>query len=989
MTTGPQSMKSSGKVNPMPSPEVVRKAIAAIKRLADFEYFFDNLNSPDWIKPLWEAGLFSSPYELEFTNEGKYVRFPIWPPSRYLVRMADKAPHLVKDVALRIPPTENVRVHEDLIEAANKMPADLAIDFVAKAKAWLESPYHLLLSEKLGELLSHLARGGQIEAALELAKSLLDLQPDPTSKKQGEESETYRLSPKPRAWFSEWEYKEILNKNMRDLVDVAGIRALALLCDLLESVIRLSRCSPEDQGPEDYTYISRPVIEAHDEDHHEDLEDLLITAVRDSAEQIASSGPDKVRNIIHSLEQKSWKVFQRLALHTMRLYPDTVMDLIASRLTNRDLFIDSVHEYHLLLRDLFGSIGAASQNVILSWIEAGPEDAEERAESWEREFGNRPSAEDIERYRKSWQLKKLALIHSVVPELWKARYQALIGELGEPEPPDLPHRSVTWVGPTSPKSADALSQLSIEELQKFLKEWQPVKDQMGFGPSPEGLGRQISAMVACEPARYAEYTSRLHKIDPTYVRSFLQGFRDALGQQKTFPWAPIIDLCRWVVEQPRSIEGRVVSKWDADPDWGWTRKAVASLLSNGFQDGPLSIPFELRQNIIATLLPLTKDPDPAPEDEVETDNTKFDPSHLSINSTRGEAMHSVVRYARWVRQHIEKLPNEGKERVARGFDEMPEVRTVLDTHLETERDPSLAIRSVYGQWFPTLVWLDINWAEQNAFRIFPSDESLRKYRDAAWNTYIIFCHPYHNVFEVLKDQYQLAIEQIESSLHDKHRLADQNERLAEHLMVFYWQGVLDLEGSYHLLAKFYAKASSKLCGHALEFVGRSLRNTEEPAPPEVLVRIQNLWEQRFYIARQAPTVHSAELAEFGGLFASGHFEDTWAMTQLLEVLKLIGKAEPGHSVVERLAVLSEKMPYQTVECLRLLFEGDMEGWGYLSWRGHSKTILANAIHSKDVEAQQIAKEFINWLAARGNNEFHDLISKDTPKLSGSHTDPSR
>src|SRR3954447_421924 len=96
--------------------------------------FFNQLKSPDWIRPLWDAGMFRSPPTP--VKEGKYVSFPLWPESRYLARMAAQAPETVLEVALQIPLTENVRVHEDLADATLAMPADLAAKLVPKAKKW-------------------------------------------------------------------------------------------------------------------------------------------------------------------------------------------------------------------------------------------------------------------------------------------------------------------------------------------------------------------------------------------------------------------------------------------------------------------------------------------------------------------------------------------------------------------------------------------------------------------------------------------------------------------------------------------------------------------------------------------------------------------------------------------------------------------------------------------------------------------------------------
>src|SRR5437660_8268252 len=109
----------------------------------------------------------------------------------------------------------------------------------------------------------------------------------------------------------------------------------------------------------------------------------------------------------------------------------------------------------------------------------------------------------------------------------------------------------------------------------------------------------------------------------------------------------------------------------------------------------------------------------------------MDPATYSINTTRGEVMHALVRYAWWVRLHLEK-ESGGKARAARGFDEMPEVRSVLEKHLDAVLEPSIAIRAVYGQRFGTLYFLDRNWAMANINRIFPRDGARKELGDVAW-----------------------------------------------------------------------------------------------------------------------------------------------------------------------------------------------------------------------------------------------------------------
>src|SRR5262249_23444198 len=308
---------------------------------------------------------------------------------------------------------------------------------------------------------------------------------------------------------------------------------------------------------------------------------------------------------------------------------------------------------------------------------------------------------------------QLAIIGNDLPSRWQERYDAIIREVGESEHPDFGSYRVSFVGPTSPKSLEELAELSISGLVEFLKGWRSGEGE--FVPSPEGLGRTVTELVSGSPAKFADNADLFRRLDATYVRSVVRGLEEAVRKHQEFAWPKVIELCEWAVAEPREIPGRDRSQHDADPDWGWARKAIASLFSAGFQVN--AVPHELRERAWAIVAELTRDPDPAAREDGEA----HEPATRAINTVRGEAMHAVVQYALWVRGSSEALP-DGRSRLERGFQETQEAAAILTERL---RDPSLAIRSVYGQYFPWLVLLDPVWAKAQEETIFPTDEANR------------------------------------------------------------------------------------------------------------------------------------------------------------------------------------------------------------------------------------------------------------------------
>ena len=125
-----------------------------------------------------------------------------------------------------------------------------------------------------------------------------------------------------------------------------------------------------------------------------------------------------------------------------------------------------------------------------------------------------------------------------------------------------------FIGPTSPKSSEEIRNLHVGEIVTFLKNWQPSLDDM-TEPSPEGFGRELAASVASDPERFAQDALQFQGLDPTYVRSLLSGLQEAAKAKQGFPWQPVLDLCQWVVQQPREISGRTDRYTHLDPGWVW------------------------------------------------------------------------------------------------------------------------------------------------------------------------------------------------------------------------------------------------------------------------------------------------------------------------------------------------------------------------------------------------------------------------------------
>jgi hypothetical protein len=949
-----------------PTPELVNKAIAQLAHGEHHRHFFDRLENPEWLIPLQQKGYFSLPPAPIQDETGPGFMMPIWPESRYLARMAKLVPETVAKILRSIPETDNVRVHDDLLEAILAMPAKLSATFVPKVIKWIRGHFRLLSPRKFGALITHLSSGREVGTSLKLARALLALRPDPRKSSKPTESSRF-VFPEPYALFDSWNYEKVLENDIPNLVAAAPLATLTLLCNLLDEAIDLSQRDETEREPDDYSYIWRPALE---QPRHavDNVRGMLVSATCAAAEQAAQRDPAKVPEIIFHLENRKWRIFHRIALHVLCLAVESEPGLVAARLEEPERFDkpDFHREYRLLLKERFAQLTQEAQAKISDWIRRGP-DVEAVRAGWKRWTGKLATNEEVAQYVKGWQRDRLAPLSEHLPEEWKQLYRQLVAELSPA--PDLQTVSNPKWGWSSPKGADELSALSTDALIDYLKSWTPPAPASPLGNSVEGLGRAVGTLVVSEPERFSREAQRFLGLDPTYVRALIQALWDSARQKRSLDWDNILVLCAWAAQQPRSIPNRQAEITEQDPDWGWTRKTIARLFGEGFRAD--SIPFQNRRQCWDILEILTDDPDPTPQDETEYGDR--DSTNYSINTTRGEAMHAVVSYALWVYRNTTQKIDTEKDSI-RSFDRMPEVRTVLDKHLDPSVDPSAAIRSVYGQWFPWLVFLDRNWAMTSAPKIFPSNEETNFLGDAAWETYIVYCTPSDEAFEILQDQYRRAIDRIEPTSDSDSSRSAPDSRLAQHLMNLYWRGKLADDDPNGLLSSFYRKADPKLRYWALDYIGSSLRNTEGVVDSEVLQRVQRLWARRLQALSTvgASSPEKKELTAFGWWFASGKFPDSWSFEQLLEVLKFCASIEPEHLVVERLAGLAASHPGKAVECLELIVNGD-KTWGVLGWIDHARRLLAQAINSGDQSARTRAIDLVNHLGALGYSQFRDLL----------------
>lgn len=907
--------------------------------------FFQALSHWQWLKPLEAAGFFSDPPALRWYPDGKYST-PPWPESRFLARMA-KLPEAAADVlsvALGIPETYNPSVNEDLVEVALFLPPSDAVRLVPRAKQLVEGHHGWWRPETGADLVVHMAKGGFVEEAIDLARTLLGVR-----QREG-------LSRSVEGRFDGWHYAKVVLRIREPLVTSAPQATIDMLADLIAAALLMA--NPEGP-PRDHSFLTRPAIgeQVHNRGHHDDVLDLLIVALRDSSVEALERHQVDLACLIESFEHREWHLFQRLSLFLLSRFPDRAPSLVEKALMDHGRFecCDVECEYFGLLQVGFRRLDRDAQQRVLGWIQDGP--------GWAK-GESALSGQDGARST-YWRAGRLRPILEDVPPDWQARYRDWVGRVGEPEPPgSRRHRSSFFCGPNSPQTAAALETMGLDELVAFLQTWEPTGDWMA--PSREGLGRELSKAVADAPDLFSTNARRFVSLDPTYVRAVLHGLRDGFTKATAFDWNAVVDLCGWVGAQPRELHRGTAESEDQDPHWGWARKAAANLLSVGFEVGPQALLPSIRGVLWSALAPLAEDPEPTPEDDEK--RTERELTSAAINSVRSVALETVIQYYWWACRAARTTANA----LPRGSESVPEATALLERHLDPVTDPSVIVRSVYGRYFPLLFHLDSGWARTLTSTVFPDTPSSTHLWRAAWETYLLRAEYWNQVelFELLRPQYQRALNDIvPGAVPTADAMGhDPATQVGWHLVASYALGVIDL--SDPLLQSFFTSASPKLRAKVIDVVGRSLQ-VDALKPSDVQARLRSLCDARMAACSAALGDSKEELAAYGWWFALGEFVHPWSFRALSVTLDGAGRIEGEHFVMERLAELASVHPFECVSMFARLIDGDQEDWSF--YGEEARDLLRRVLAGESEDARRAAVDVINRLAAQGKFEFRELL----------------
>jgi hypothetical protein len=957
--------------------EKIQKALDLItRRGANFAFFFKNASDPVWVGPLKSAGHFKNPARSVRAGEG-YVSFPIWWPAEFLKRVAPVAPKDVVEILLEMGDTDNPRVLETVVEIALSIandPVSLRLERIISK--YLAQPYHVF-EDDLSSLIARWAAAGSegIAVALRLSERLIFFNPDPLEEEKNARAEknaddwTTSLSPGPR--FQEWEYQRILENGVAALATAAPLETAKLLIRAVAQMVRLETGKRADKIDwRDASDIWAPRVDQRRGPYSSPQSDL-INALTQAGEKVYEQGNETaIREIDAVLRAAKWQIFDRIRYHLYAKFPSNSKEWISEAIVGYPDYSEGRYgfEFQRMVRigtEKFGEslIAKAELTRILETIFNGPDKDE-----YKRFMEERYTEEAYVARKRYFQLRHFRPFASILFDKFKELYKSLHAENPNLTDDDFVafHGGESKTGGSrSVKSVAELSAMGDDDLISFLNEWEDVHrdpEQWWIDIDFDGVGIALQKLIAGNPKRYLDWGKRWQEVKrPIYFRYALDLAAKRIVEHKD-ELSKWFDLADWIMLQKdhTAVSEQKASETSKDnANWDSARRKVVDLVE-ACVDKDKGIGGEWRPRIIALL----KAACVAEDFFLDKDRAVVTPRDYltdAINTTRGRALEALLDYGYWVRR------NEGEKAG------VSEVFEILEQRFSGSPPLSYPERALLGASFTRIDGLSPSWAKENISNIFLQADP--EAWQIAFGTYLNFNRAHSVLFDLLRPQFEFALENLRLWKHDGSRRTDPVSNLGQHLLAYTLWGQLPLEGKDSLIQRFYNKTEKdpKQWAALFDHLGRLLKKTAELSN-ELTEGCKGFFEFRLRAA------NAEELKEFTFWMQAECLDPEWrlnALSRTLDVTK--GQTRSPATLIENLGKLIPDHLDLVVECFAKLIEGALTQSHFYIRSEHVKPILKAGLESQNEKTAEAAKFARENLLRAGRSEFLNLDAiEDNP-----------
>ncbi|QBQ95927.1 hypothetical protein [Paraburkholderia pallida] len=913
-------------------------------------HFFQRLQTPDWLPHLANRKL------LTHSNVNASAQFPFgaWPAGSYLLRMAGSADLETREqviAVLRIAPDFEQREMRFIgMEILAALPANEAAPFATVVARWLDRDIRNMSMHIPERLLTNFAEAGQTDAALIVARALLQV-----FEEGGGISTLY----------ARHMYEYSLPTLVTMLTRACGLEALGLFVALLREAAIADGKLRESSGV-DHSHITLGSIASGEHAAH-DTYSALVSAVRTSAELLAQQVSCSMHAVVTLLVNVSNNIFKRIAIHVLAKNPASEPELAQSWLTDSDLIEDSLYaeEYAALALAWYPSLKPDAQNALLNSVRAVPGRYRDAWKARREQRGQPVSVED-ERMFDALVLRDM-LWHwrAVLPDEVQAELNVTVEKYGNPD--EWKHGIAFPREENPPLWASDFSTKTVAEIVDLFSTWTPRNEKPWEAVA--AFAHQWRLAVQREPGRYAESAKCFVDVPPSYVHELFEGLEDAAKSQSNFAWAPVLDLVSHTFSKLGDSVGEPDLTVAGEQGWIQACRSASELLKSGLRRGAESIPFEEAATVQSLVFILIEKAPREPEVEDFEERFARDAFLAATATLRGSALELCVLWLFWLSKsscsQISVAPRTALHM-------LPQVAQMLETQL-ADLSPSGRIpRAILGRYLDWLFYFGADWIRGNLDQILPNaDDALHQ---AAWQAHLIHGgRPVSGLYAELQWCYADELRQMRAHDAGGDDIRFRLRRFGDYMLILYLNDVLQIE--HGLFAQFLQYASAALRRHVMWSVGQYLQLPPDKFSEKDRSRALAYWEARLAAAKRESNrdLYEDELEIIGHWVNNPHLETSWLMEQLLAMLDAGFIPTFGFDVVGWLANVCTQDVGSSLRILAAMVDHpECRPDTYMVQQSAIRTIFSEAAKSGSEEIIDLMNQTISILSTRGETGYLDL-----------------
>lgn len=816
-----------------PPPKDFLEIIALTQNTFVDAFLFTNLSRPDWLVPLVKNEFFSQdsinshPYRLS-----------------YLHRLLPDAVNQVSEI-LRYQKITNPQARQEFLGILISMPADFLRAHVATIEEWaldgsLSNYGHLLEALAVRALNDHELEG------LDWFMLRALLKPIQTNKNDYLRYESN---------IDGWRVQHFLEKHREALQSRSWF--VPLIIEILAQFVSLQEATASRFNTNRNHLLHRQY------DSDDSPSELYINLILDYISQIVKAAKP-LDDIWIQLQRYPYDLFTRLRLITLAQIPQPAPSWVRSSLLDQYAFNNLV-EYRDAARAHFSLLPESDQQTVWKWAQM---DESPLILAYYQE--NEP--QNVARFKEHSLWQRLQRLQPHIPENLRVQWAILAKQYGEQERhgPEFFSKD----GSSSTLTIQAIAALNVPAIIEILKGDPPSTGDEHFDHLHDrvsGLRDVLRYDVQQRPEAYFSDVEALKTIPPVYLSTILYAVR-VLQDTPQLPIPNLVDLFHFANQQSQNNPV-------GDQNWSWCVGNLADLFGDQLlKDDAIRREFGYANEILAALEEALCDPHPLPETSRDK-RTDTDAYTKSLNVTRGKVIHALIRFIGWMYDlfTVQHEPLAEKSLVA--------AKQSLIKHLASGEEHSSA---VYAGVVPTLPWItytDPIIGSQLIELLF--DRNNPQVSRPAWTAHLQWNRYFSQFFTEIRPLYATyACIDVPVPAEAAWDTSKETQHLyAQHIAMFYIRGDINLGEEDRILETFLEHGNVKAIVETIDFLSRSLRNTDGNVKPYA-ERLKSWWEL-LYQYRKFHKFHAGDKNikdEFAAIFGNPRIDLDWKLNHLNEIV---------------------------------------------------------------------------------------------------------